>query len=53
MVGKTHFLRTVRGGINSFSFTFAEKNRKIFVEGRVDGPHRPSLNPPLISATRK
>jgi hypothetical protein len=38
MVGKKHFLRTVRGGINSFSFAFAGKNRKIFLEGRAIAP---------------
>jgi hypothetical protein len=48
MIGKNHFLRTVRGGKNSFSFAFAGKNRKFFLEGRGDRPHRPPLNPPLI-----
>jgi len=38
MVGKNHFLITVRGGINSFSFTFAGKNRKIFLEGGAIAP---------------
>jgi hypothetical protein len=47
MIGKNHFLRTVRGGKNSFSFAFAGKNRKIFLEGRGDRPHCPPLNPPL------
>ncbi len=47
MIGKNHFLRTVRGGKNSFSFAFAGKNRKFFLEGRGDRPNRPPLNPPL------
>jgi hypothetical protein len=48
MIGKNHFLRTVRGGKNSISFAFAGKNRKFFLEGRGDRPHRPPLNPPPI-----
>jgi hypothetical protein len=48
MIAKNHFLRTVPGGKNPFSFAFAGKNRKIFLEGRGDRPHRPPLNPPLV-----
>jgi hypothetical protein len=47
MIGKNHFLRTIRVGENSFWFAFAGKNRKFFLEGRGDRPHRPPLNPPL------
>jgi hypothetical protein len=47
MIGKNNFLRTIGGGQNSFSFAFAGKNRKFFLEGRGDCPHRPPLNPPL------
>jgi hypothetical protein len=47
MIGKNHFLRTVRGGKNSFSFAFAGKNRNFFLGGRGDRPHRPPPNPPL------
>jgi hypothetical protein len=36
MIGKNHFLGTVRGGKNSFPFAFAGKNRKYFLEERGD-----------------
>jgi hypothetical protein len=48
MIGKNHFLRIIRGGQNSFSFAFAGKNRKFFLEGRGGRLHRPPLNPPLL-----
>jgi hypothetical protein len=38
MIGKYHFLRTVRDSKNSFSFAFAGKNRKFFLEGRAIAP---------------
>jgi hypothetical protein len=52
MIGKNNFLRTVRGGKNSFSFAFAGKNRNFFLEGRGDRPHRPPINPPLLLSIR-
>jgi hypothetical protein len=50
VVGKNHFLRSIRGTVNSFSHVFAGKNRKIFREGEGDRPQRPPLNPPLVVA---
>jgi hypothetical protein len=35
MIGKNQFLRTVRGGKNSFSFAFAGKIENFFLKGAI------------------
>ncbi len=49
VVGKNHFLRPIRGSVNSFFVRFCWEKSKIFREGEAIVPQRPPLNPPLGS----